>query len=116
MTTPGLDVHDRLALLDDTVATALKRHDTRLTRQLGKHLHRAVVRTRRLGETVKRPHRFVKRAARVLGRKKTSREVEADFDPLLQRIRTRLRQPKTSARVASGSFGSVPGVARRRKP
>ena len=92
----------------------MKRHDTRLTRQLGKHLHRAVVGTHHLAETVTRLDRFVKRAARVLGQdKNTSDEVEGDFDLLLERIRTRLRQPKVSPRVAPGPLGSVPGVARR---
>ena len=93
--TPGLDIHDKLALLDETVAAALRRCDTPLTRQLGKHLHRAVCRSHRLAEMVTRLHRFVKTAARVLGRKgKTSDEVGADFDMLLERVRTRLRQPQ----------------------
>jgi len=92
--TPGLEIHDKLAGLDDTVAAALKRHGTPLTEQLRKHLHRAVVGSHRLAEMVTRLDRFVKRAARVLGQeKKTSGEVEADFDLLLERIRTRLRQP-----------------------
>jgi hypothetical protein len=98
--TPGLEIHDKLARLDDTVAEALKRHNPPLTEQLRKHLHRAVARSHRLAEMVTRLHRFVKRAARVLGRKKTSGEVKADFDLLLDRIRTRLRQPKTSAEEA----------------
>ena len=98
---PGLEIHDKLALLDETVAEALKRYDTPLSRQLGKHLHRAVVRSRDLAKMTTRLHRFVKRAARVLGQeKKTSDEVEADFDLLLERIRTRLRQPSTSAEEA----------------
>jgi len=99
--TPGLDVHVRLALLEQTVAAALKRHDTPLTGQLGKHLHRAVIRSRHLAETVTRLHRFVKRAARILGRrKKSSDEVKANFDLLLEKVRTRLRQPKTLAEEA----------------
>lgn len=99
--TPGIEVHDKLALLDDIVAETLRRHDTPLTKQLGKHLHRAVVRSRHLGEMVKRLHRFVKRAARILGRrKKPSDEVKADFDLLLERVRVRLRQPSTSAAEA----------------
>ena len=99
--TPGLDIHDKLARLDDTVAAVLKRHNTPLTGQLGKHLHRAVVRSHRLAEMVTHLNRFVKRAARILGRKeKTSEEVKADFERLLDRIRTRLRQPKTSAEEA----------------
>ncbi len=98
---PGLEIHDKLALLDETVAAALKRHNTPLTGQLGKHLHRAVVGSHRLAEMVTRLNRFVKRAARVLGRKgKTSGEVRADFDLLLERIRTRLRQPNTSPEEA----------------
>ena len=93
--TPGLEIHDKLILLDDTVAAVLMRYDTPLTRQLARHLHRAVVGSHRLAEMVTRLGRFVKRAARVLGQeKKTSGEVEADFDLLLERIRTRLRQPK----------------------
>lgn len=101
--TPGLEIHDRLALLDDTVAAVLKRHNTPLTAQLGKHLHRAVVRSRRLAETVTRLHRFVKRAARILGRRKKSSDgVKADFDLLLERVRVRLRQPSTSAAEAKG--------------
>ena len=96
--TPGLDVHARLALLDDTVAAVLKRHGTPLTGQLGKHLHRAVAGSHRLADMVTRLNRFVKRAARILGQeKKSSREVKADFDLLLERIRVRLRQPSTSA-------------------
>ena len=60
-----------------------------------RHLHWAVSRSRDHATTVTRLHRFVKRAARVLGRRKrSSAEVEADFDSLLERIRTRLRQPK----------------------
>ncbi len=60
-----------------------------------RHLDWAVLRSRDHAETVTRLHRFVKSAARVLGRrKKSSAEVEADFDSLLERIRTRLRQPK----------------------
>jgi len=99
--TPGLEIHDKLALLDDTVAAVLKRYDTRLTGQLARHLHRAVVGSHRLAGMVTRLGRFVKRAARVLGReKKTSDEVEADFDLLLERIRTRLRQPKVSPEEA----------------
>jgi len=99
--TPGLDIHDKLALLDDTVAAVLKRRNTPLTGQLGKHLHRAVVGSHRLAEMVTRLNRFVKRAARILGRKgKTSEEVKADFGSLLERIRTRLRQPKTPAEEA----------------
>jgi hypothetical protein len=99
--TPGLAIHDKLALLDETVAAALRRCDTPLTGQLGKHLHRAVCRSHRLAGMVTRLHRFVKRAARVLGRKgKTSEEVRADFDLLLEKVRTRLRQPSTSAEEA----------------
>jgi len=106
--TPGLEIHDKLALLDDTVAAVLKPYNTRLTGQLARHLHRAVVGSHRLAGMVTRLGRFVKRAARVLGReKKTSEEVEADFDLLLERVRTRLGQPKVSPRVASGSFGKV---------
>ncbi len=93
--TPGLEIHDKLARLDETVARALKRYDTPLTRQLGKHLHRAVIRSHDLAQMTTRLNRFVKRAARVLGRKgKTSEEVKADFERLLERIRTRLGQPK----------------------
>ncbi len=84
---PGLEIHDKLALLDETVAAALKRHDSPLSEQLWKHLHRAVVRSRRPAEMVTRLNRFVRRAARVLGREKTSDEVEADFDLLLDRAR-----------------------------
>jgi hypothetical protein len=99
--TPGLEIHDKLALLDDTVAAALKRHATPLTEQLRQHLHRAVAGSHRLAEMVTRLGRFVKRAARVLGQdKKTSDEVKGDFDLLVERIRTRLRQPKTSAEEA----------------
>ena len=36
--TPGLEIHDKLARLDDTVAEALKRHNSPLTEQLRKHL------------------------------------------------------------------------------
>lgn len=98
---PGLEIHDKLALLEETVGADLARHDTPLTQQLWKHLHRAVVRSRRLADMVTRLNRFVKRAARVLGRTgKTSREVTADFDLLLQRIRTRLRQPSPSPEEA----------------
>lgn len=98
---PGLDIHDKLARLDETVAAALKRHDSPLSEQLWKHLHRAVVRSRRPAEMVTRLNRFVKRAARVLGRTgKTSGEVKTDFDLLLERIRTRLRQPSTSPEEA----------------
>jgi hypothetical protein len=101
LATPGLAIHDKLALLDEAVGEPLKRHDSPLTRQLWKHLHRAAVRSRRIGDMVTRLKRFVKRAARVLGRKgKTSEEVEADFDLLLERIRTRLRQPTTSPEEA----------------
>ena len=96
----GIETHRKLALLDETVAEPLKRHDSPLTRQLWKHLHRAVVRSRRIGDMVTRLGRFVKRAARVLGREKTSDEVEADFDLLLERIRTRLRQPSASPEEA----------------
>ena len=98
---PGIETHRKLALLDETVGEPLKRHDSPLTRQLWKHLHRAVVHSRRIGDMVTRLNRFVKRAARVLGRKgKTSGEVKADFDLLLERIRTRLRQPSTSPEEA----------------
>ncbi len=101
MTAPGLEIHDRLARLDETVAATLKRHDSPLTAQLGKHLHRSVAGSHRLAEQVTRLHRFVKRAARILGRKKkSSDEMKADFDLLLERIRVRLRQPKTSAEEA----------------
>jgi len=93
---PGLDVHDKLVLLDETVAAVLKRHGTPLAAQLARHLHRAVTGTHRLAEMVTRLHRFVKRAARVLGReKKTSDQVAADLDLLLERIRARLAGPKT---------------------
>ena len=95
MKTPGLDIHDKLVLLEETVAGALRGYNTPLTQQLARHLHRAVVHSHHLAEMVTRLHRFVKRAARVLGQgKKTSDEIEADFDLLLERIRTRLRQPK----------------------
>jgi len=99
--TPGLEIHDKLALLDDTVAAVLKRYDTPLTGQLARHLHRAVVGSHRLAEMVTRLGRFVKRAARVLGQeKKTSDEVEGDFGLLLERIRTRLASPKVSPEEA----------------
>jgi len=99
--TPGLEIHDKLALLDDTAAAVSKRYDTPLTRQLARHLHRAVVGSHRLADMVTRLHRFVKRAARVLDReKKTSDEVAADFDVLLERIRTRLASPKVSLEEA----------------
>ena len=62
----GIETHRKLALLDETVAEPLKRHDSPLTRQLWKHLHRAVVRSRRIGDMVTRLGRFVKRAARVV--------------------------------------------------
>jgi len=95
---PGLDVHEKLTRLDETVAGALERHDSPLARQLSRHLHRAVTRSHRLAETVARLNRFVKRAARILGRKgKASDQVKADFEVLLERIRTRLRQPRVSA-------------------
>lgn len=98
---PGIETHRKLALLDEAVGEPLKRHDSPLTRQLWKHLHRAVVCSRRIGDMATRLNRFVKRAARVLGRKgKTSEEVKADFDLLLERIRTRLRQPNTSPEEA----------------
>jgi len=99
--TPGLEIHDKLALLDDTVAAVLKPYNTRLTGQLARHLHRAVVGSHRLAEMVTRLDRFVKRAARVLGQeKKTSDEVEADFDLLLERVRTRLSRPKVTPEEA----------------
>lgn len=99
--TPGLEIHGRLARLDETVAAVLKQRDSPLTAQLGKHLHRAVVGSHRIADMVTRLHRFVKRAARILGEKKTSSDqVKADFDLLLERIRVRLRQPKTSAEEA----------------
>ena len=99
--TPGLEIHDRLAEIDATVAAVLKQHDSPLTAQLGKHLHRAVSGSHRIADMVTRLHRFVKRAARILGReKKSSDEMTADFDLLLEKIRVRLRQPKTSAEEA----------------
>jgi hypothetical protein len=98
---PGLEIHDKLALLDETVAAALKRHDSPLTGQLGRHIHRAVICSHDLARMVTRLHRFVKRAARILGRKKESSDkVKADFDLLLERIRVRLRQPATSPEEA----------------
>jgi hypothetical protein len=101
LATPGLAIHRKLALLDETVAGPLKRHDSPLTRQLWKHLHRAVLRSHRPAEMVTRLNRFVKRAARILSRTgRTSRKVKADFGLLLERIRTRLRQPNTSPEEA----------------
>ena len=101
LATPGLAIHDKLALLDEAIGEPLKRHDSPLTRQLWKHLHRAAVRSHRIGDMVTRLKRFVKRAARILGRTgRTSRKVKADFGLLLERIRTRLRQPNTSPEEA----------------
>ena len=98
---PGIETHRKLALLDEAVGEPLKRHDSPLTGQLARHIHRAVICSHDLARMVTRLKRFVKRAARVLGRKgKTSGEVKADFGLLLERIRTRLRQPSTSPEEA----------------
>jgi hypothetical protein len=91
---PGLEIHGKLARLDEAVGSALKRHGTPLAGQLARHLHRAVAGTHRLAEMTTRLHRFVKRSARVLGQEgKTSAEVTTDFDVLLERVRARLGRP-----------------------
>lgn len=50
---------------------------------------------------MRRLHRFVRRAARILGREeKTSSEVKAAFETLLEKIRSRLERPRLSPEEA----------------